>query len=310
MRANLNEPEERENLFCLLQQLFNTYSQQSNSLMVFDELFKLWKNVGVPLFEWGYWSDFEKCGKVVFNYAKTVNNIPAQAQVLNELGWVYMEWENFVFAQKYFDDSLQLYKSINDDKGQCKMWRYLGVLSHRQNQFNLALDYYLKAWRIVDTKIYEASTDRTWAFQEAELHNIFGETYLELQEFQRSYISLSKSIDQYKKLIDFDSKTYQYYLTDPLINLGRWYFFNDNYLYAKDYFYQCIQLSKDINRPDTEAKALFCLAELSNAEGDYNNAINLLSDAEKISGIDIRNIRELAAKLKENLQDKKSLLIG
>lgn len=301
MAVDLNIPEERANLFSELRQFARICQlQHSESVFAFEWMFKLWSKVGEPLFELGYWNDFERCGKVVLSSANAVNNIAAQAQVLNDLGWVYMEWEDFDTSHKYFDESLQKYRLLKDDRGECKMWRYFGVLSHRRGRFKLAIEYYRKALGIATTKITEISIDDNWAFQEAELHNIFGETYLELKDLSKSYKELHLSIDKFHVLAEKHLK-YRYYLTDPLLNLGRWHFLQSDYEQATQYYQACLQLSKDISRPDTEATALLRLAEVAEAEGKDEEALKLASEAESIAGTEIRAVRERAARFRERL---------
>lgn len=308
MAVDLNIPEERANLFSDMRQFTRICQlQNSESVFAFEWLFKLWIKVGEPLFELGYWNDFERCGKVVLSSANAVNNVAAQAQILNELGWVCMEWEDFDTAHKYFDESLQNYRLLNDERGECKMWRYFGVLSHRRGHFELAIEYYRKAWDIVTSKVTHIFTDDNWAFQEAELHNIFGETYLEFKDFAKSYKELHLSIDKYHVLVEKHLK-YRYYLTDPLLNLGRWHFLQSNYEQARQCYQACLQLSKDISRPDTEATALLRLAEVAEAEGKDEEALKLASEAEAIAGTEIRSVRERAARFREQvLGHKKSV---
>jgi tetratricopeptide (TPR) repeat protein len=306
MSVDINLPEERANLFSDLRQFSRICQvQNSETVLAFEWMFKLWNKVGEPLFELGYWNDFDRCGKIVLNSAKTVNDVVAQAQVLNELGWICMEWEDFETAHKYFDESLQKYQLLKDDRGECKMWRYFGVLSHRRGSFRLALEYYHKALNIVTVKHTEISSDDNWAFQEAELHNIFGETYLELNDFSKSYRELHLSIDKYYTLAEQHLK-YRYYLTDPLLNLGRWHFLEGNYEKAKQHYQDCLHLSQDISRPDTEATALLRLAEVAEVESKEEEALKLASEAERVAGTEIRSVRDRAARFKERLLSNKN----
>jgi tetratricopeptide (TPR) repeat protein len=97
---------------------------------------------------------------------------------------------------------------------------------------------------------------------------------------------------------------YRYYLTDPLLNLGRWHFLQGDYEQARQYYQDCLQLSKDINRPDTEATALLRLAEVAEAEGKEEKALKLARKAESVAGTEIRSVRDRAALLKERLLGK------
>ncbi|MFB2978747.1 hypothetical protein [Microseira sp. BLCC-F43] len=52
-------------------------------------------------------NDYFRCGNT-----RDVNNVEVQAQLLSELGWAYMEGEDFVHAQQYFQESLQKYQLL------------------------------------------------------------------------------------------------------------------------------------------------------------------------------------------------------
>jgi tetratricopeptide (TPR) repeat protein len=184
------------------------------------------------------------------------------------------------------------------------MLRYLGVLSFKQRHFNLALGYYRQALDIVTAQPATVFTDHKWAFQKPELHNLFGETYLKLQDFSKSYRELHLSLEKYHVLVK-QHQQYRYYLTDPLLNLGRWHFLQGDYEQAGQYYQDCLQLSKDISRPDTEAMALLRLAEVAEAEGKEEEALKLASEAEDIAGTEIRAVRDRASRFRERLLGKK-----
>lgn len=124
-----------------------------------------------------------------------------------------------------------------------------------------------------------------------------------MKDFSKSYGELHLSIDKYHALAEKHLK-YRYYLTDPLLNLGRWHFLQGDYEPARQYYQDCLQLSKDISRPDTEATALLRLAEVAEAEGKEEEALKLASEAESVAGTEIRSVRDRAALLKERLLGK------
>jgi tetratricopeptide (TPR) repeat protein len=256
-------------------------------------MFKIWNKVGEPLFDQGYWNDFEQCAVVILKAADIVHEVAAQAQVLNELGWVYMESEHFSIANEFFNKSLEKYQALHNEREECKVWRYLGVLSHRQREFQQAINFYSKAQGIAIKK--DRLNDENWAFQEAELHNIFGETYLELQDFSQSYSELEQSIEKYEVLIAKHPK-YRYYITDPFLNLGRWHFLQRAYEQARNYYQQCLEISKSISRPDTQARALLFLAEVAKAQDYHDQAFALAQEAKEMAGEELKAIREQITK--------------
>ena len=232
--------------------------------------------------------------------AKTMHNLSAQAQILGELGWVCMEWEDYTTASQYFAEALQHYQALQDDRCQCRMLRYLGVLSHRQQQLDAALDYYQQAWEIVKMNCDRVPFDDKWAFQAAELPNLTGCIYLDRQDFPSSHRDLTLSLENYR-LLGQQWEKYRYYQADPLLNLGRLYFRQGDRDRARKYYQDCLQLCQDISRPDTMAGVLLHLATLAEAEHNYTEAVRLTSESERIAGTEIPALREQAARFKERL---------
>jgi hypothetical protein len=110
---DLEIAQERVNIFSFLRQVEIKCSQQKNeSARSFDLVYQVWEKVSGQLWFLGYWNDYFNCGNIVLKSAKAVGNVDIQAQLLSELGWVCMEWEDFDLAEEYFLESLQTYESI------------------------------------------------------------------------------------------------------------------------------------------------------------------------------------------------------
>jgi tetratricopeptide (TPR) repeat protein len=272
----------------------------SDSDRAFQILMKVWDKVAAPLFDLGYWQDFVRCCKIVFHVAHAIDHIGAQAQTLNEMGWLLMESGDFDTARQYFKDALQKYTFLQEARGECRSLRYLGVLSHRQKQIDLAVDYYYQALERVKVERMKAPHEErnTWAMSEAELHNMLGIYYIQLEDFPASYRELTLSLKQYRSIED---PYYRYYHTAPLINLGKWYFLQQDYENARRYYNECLELSKEIRRTDTSAGVLLRLAEVAAAEGKLDEALQLATESERTAGTEIALIREQAASFKEEI---------
>ena len=297
-KVDLTILEERTNLFSFLRDLYQICSEQrEESDRSFQLLYRVWEKTSGKLWFLGYWNDYFRCGNIVLKSAKAVNNMAIEAQLLSEMGWVCMEWEDFATAEKFFNESLQQYERLENPRGMCRLMRYLGVLSHRQQQLNSALEHYRRALKVVSANSTSSSANDNWAFHEAELPNVLGELYLELQDFSASYPELKLSLERYTSLIN----RYRYYQADPLLNLGRWHFLQGEYEQARQYYQDCLQLSQEISRPDTIARVLLRLAELAEVEGKTEEALQLASEAERVAGTEIPSVREEAARFREKL---------
>ncbi|HBQ97895.1 MAG TPA: hypothetical protein DD761_05105 [Cyanobacteria bacterium UBA11691] len=300
--------EERKNLFNLLRSLEEKcLLENEDRERAFSVFMKVWDALTDPLFEYGYWHDFNDFSNVVIRVAQKLNKVPEEAQALNEIGWVNMEWGNFEVAENNFLQALQRYESLKDTQKQCRTLRYLGVLYSQKQQIEMALNYYGNALSIAieeRTKIYREDRDlwNLWTCSEAELHNLLGIYYLNENELASSCRELSLSIDL---LGSIDDPSYEYYLTDPLINSGQWYFVQQDHENAKKYYQESIYLSRKINRTDTIARGLLALAKVAEAEGDKIEAIELATQAERAAGIEIPLTREEAACFKEKILAQK-----
>jgi tetratricopeptide (TPR) repeat protein len=304
-KVDLSILEDRANLFSQLRDLERIcLSQNPESKRALHVLITVWNKVGAPLFDLGYWNDFFRCGQVAFRVANALDNIPIQAQTRNEMGWVLMEWEKFETAKNYFNDALQKYQLLKDAKGECRALRYLGVLYHRENQINNALECYNQALNIATCQRNKTSGDdyNIWTQSEAELHNMLGVYYIQLGDFHNSLRELTLSLEQYRSIED---KYYRYYHAAPFLNFGKWHFLQGNYNNARQYYRECLELSKEICRTDTISAALLRLAEVAEAEGKEEEALLLASEAERVAGTEITSLREEAAHFKEKVLTKK-----
>ncbi|NJL67489.1 MAG: tetratricopeptide repeat protein [Microcoleus sp. SM1_3_4] len=245
-KLDLEITEDRVNTLSWLRTLEIKCSRQdSESDRSFDFAYQIWEKVSEQMWFLGYWNDYFNCANIVLKSAKAVGNIAIKAQLLGELGWVCMEWEEFAKAEQYFLESLQTYESMDDRRKQCRLLRYLGVLSHRQNKPDLALKYYRLAWDLVAANSLGELANETWAFSTAELPNVLGELYLDLQDFPASYRELNLSLETYRYLIN----RYRYYQADPILNLGRWHFLQGDLEKAEKYYQECLLLCEEISRP-------------------------------------------------------------
>ncbi|MEG4087955.1 tetratricopeptide repeat protein [Microcoleus sp. Pol12B4] len=301
---DVNILEERKNISKFLRNLEKKCLLQSDEReQAFQLLIKVWDSINTPLFDFGYWHDFSELGYVVMRAAQELNKVGAEAQAINEIGWVNMEWGNFDLAETNFIKALQKYELLNDAHKQCRTLRYLGVLYYRKNEREISLNYYRQALDIAAKERTQSSgQDRNaWTFSEAELRNMFGIYYLDQNDLATSYQELSYCLELYRSIED---TYYQYYQTAPLLNLGKWYFVQQDYQKAKNCYQESLNISRKIDRTDMIAGALLRLAEVAEAEGNDLRAIELATEAEQAAGTEITVTREAAAHFKERILEK------
>lgn len=314
MNIDVTLSEDRANIFSDLRAIANhCLSTSKDRGKAFNLLYTIWENVSGDLWTFCYWSDYSRCGQIVLKVAKDVENIRIQAQLLGELGYTCLETGDFIRAQEYFQESLQTYQLLQDFHQESKLLRYLGNLYVQQGQSEIALEYYYRAREVLEANRHDEVVDTRLVHQEAELQNVMGCVYLDLQKFPESYQQLHLSLKSYHNLVENHHKpenfytNYRYYLADPLLNLGRWHFLSGDYPQARSYYQECLLFCQEINRNDTMSGVLISLAELAEAEGNLEAAIAHATEAEQVAGTEISPLRDRAACYKENLQAKLSL---
>lgn len=318
MNVDITLSEDRANIFSDLRAIANhCLSTDNNKRKFFNLLYEIWEIVSLDLWTCCYFNDYYRCGSIVLKVAKDLEDIEIQAQLMGELGYACLERGDFVTAQAYFQESLQIYQLLQNFSQEFKLLRYLGNLAIQQGQSEVALDYYHQARKVLETNRNHILFDAKLAYQEAELQNVMGCVYLDLQKFPESYAQLHLSLENHQKLIanypqaDTYYTNYRYYLADTLLNLGRWHFLSGDYPQARSYYQDSLSLCQEINhlypkvnRTDTISKVLLTLAELAEAEGNLEGAIELATEAAQVAGTEISTLRDRAAIYKEKLQAK------
>jgi tetratricopeptide (TPR) repeat protein len=308
MNIDVTLLEDRANIFSDLRAIANHCLLRSkDSKKAFNLLYTIWENVSGDLWAFCYWSDYSRCGQIVLKVAREVENIQIQAQLLGELGYTCLETGDFAHAQQYFQESLQKYQLLQDFYRESTLFRYLGNLHLQQGQSEVALEYYQRAREVLEAHRHDSPMDARLAYQQAELQNVMGCVYLDLQKFPESYAHLHLSLKNYQDLIENYPTSenyytnYRYYLADPLLNLGRWHFLSGDYSQARNYYQECLLFCQEINRNDTMSGVLLSLAELAEVEGNVDRAIELATEAEQVAGLEIKILRDRAACYKERL---------
>ena len=299
--------EERKNLSNLVRSLAEQcFLNDRDKERAFAMFLKVWEFCSGSFFFSCYWHEFSDLGHLAAKVARELNDISREAQALNELGWINMEWGHFDRAESYFMRAMQKYESLNDIRSQCRTLRYLGVLAYERKDLETAFSYYRNALEVTTNEQKKISREdgeiwNMWKFSEAELHNLLGIYYLDKLELSTSYQELQLAIALFRSI---DDPSFEYYQADPLLNLGKWYSVQQDYLHAKQYYQESLDLSWKLHRTDTISRVLLLFAQIAEAEGDDPKAIALATEAEQTAGIEITVTREAAAQFKERLLQK------
>jgi len=297
MNIDIQIQDERVNIHSYLKQLESfCHSNPSEASKAFDLLYEVWEKVSPDLWNQGYWQDYSKSASVVLSCAKTASKQDIEAQVANELGYFYMERGDYDIAQNYFTISLNIAIAQQDLRRESQSLRYLGTLHVKQEDFEQALVYFKQVQIIIDQLPGSKFADEKWLLYQAELPNLLGEIYLKLEQFPQSLTYLKTSLQYYQELIELHPY-YRYFLADPLLNVGRWYFLNSELEEAESYYQDCLQLCQEIKRTDTQASVLIALAQLTQYQNQFEEAVQYAEQATAVAGTEHPTIRDEASQM-------------
>jgi tetratricopeptide (TPR) repeat protein len=308
-------PDDIENIIAHLRRMKSRMTQQDHEATHrFHSFMKDWDKISEDLWRLGYWDEYYSCANVVLECAKQINQNAVIAQVLNEIGWREMEKSDLRSAKQRFTQALKKYRETPDGiVGQCRTLRYLGTLYHRQRLFGSALNCYRKALKLSYENQSLVKEIRQIDSERAEIHNLMGNLYLKLNDFNRSKSELINSLKGYvllhqmfnQELGDF----YLYFQAAPILNLGRLHFQLGEFKLARKYYNECISLCQKIRRLDMEAGASIRLAELEEVEGNKPEAFRLTERAKKLTKKEAPTTHAHARQVSDTIQGKRKSFI-
>ena len=243
---------------------------------------------------------------------KTTNpNLKEEAQSLNNLGIIYNKLGQYDLAIEYHKKSLKIKQEINYLLGKAISVMNIGICYHAQEKYNLAIEShkeYLKILRETENsseeikglinignvycsiKNYQLAKDyynqaidileknyspRT----EAYLLNGIGRACYCLGEYKQAIDYCQKQLDLAEKIGQSELKA------NALINMGFWYFKNDQLLEAENILIDAITVCESLRNGlnyndqlslfDTQINIYFLLQEVLVKENKYSKALEI-----------------------------------
>jgi tetratricopeptide (TPR) repeat protein len=311
MSANYKDSDERNNVLSALKKCqAGCFANPEDSDRIFDEyLMKIWERSSERMWAWGYWQDYIRCGEVVLQCSRNLKKQNIEGRTLNEIGWVQMEQGKFEIARSYFSRSLQIFQETGDRLSEGQSLRYIGVWYFRHRYFGLALKYYRKALsktlEVQDICLSDLEKQRL-LHQQAEIHNLLGNLYFKLWNInasRREFIAGLRGFQSLQKLYTATApSSYLYYQPVFLLNLGRVAMWKGQYRKAQSYYDRCYRSSLKIDRPDSQAGALFRMAELARIQGQTEKAEQLAKQVEKLTEQEAPPLRNQAMNLRSQMR--------
>lgn len=87
-------------------------------------------------------------------FADALGEKAKSAAICNELFIIHLNSGNLDLSKDLLMKSLEIYKSLNDKVGECKILNNLGILAYKQNDFDSSLQYYSESLKLAGDDSY------------------------------------------------------------------------------------------------------------------------------------------------------------
>ena len=237
--------------------------------------------------------------------ARSIQYNKGLAYGLLSLGFCYVRLSKNNEGLLLLEESLALFQSLNDLKGQSVVYEYLAIIRRNWGDFGASLGFLFKA--------LELSVQTRFRENESTNHYQVGVTYKHLGNFEKALDSLYKSMSILKELknrflesypinvigsIYFDNGDYtkalEYYqealirrqetgdkwgMAGSLDSIGFTYLKLQDYHQAIDYCTRSLAISQSTDDKRSQANALLHLAEINKQKGDTVQATKFCNES-------------------------------
>ena len=128
------------------------------------------------------------------NYLRTYPDVKTEADVLLEVGNIYVDSDDYENGQKYYQNSLEAFKEVNNPTGEGYALTGIGFILEKQERCVEAREYYFEA-----VKKFEKTKDQE---RVATISSLIGGTYEEQGAWEDAIIEYKRSTSIFKKIGD------------------------------------------------------------------------------------------------------------
>ena len=263
-------------------------------------------NIGLTYKDFGDFKKAEANLKKSLQISITFNMFKNVDAALNALGALYFKYGDWPKAIEYYKRAIEKSKSNNFYEGLCQSYNNLGEIHEKKGEFNVAYDFYSKSKELLP----KFSDD----FLEAHILGNLGSVLTSLHKFGEAYPYLVESYEFFKKIdaleeiVEGAHKLVKYFIETHNLESGSYYLdqaykiseqIQNDYLIGKSLLLKAY-LNK--NKPDEAKKCLtgaiekfvktgntfdltmanYQLAVMNNEKGDWEQAIEILTDNKKL----------------------------
>ncbi|WP_194974687.1 tetratricopeptide repeat protein [Aquiflexum lacus] len=259
-------------------------------------------NLGVQFFQQGV---MELAIPYFYRYLeihKELNDDKAIAYAMTNIGAIYLQIKELDNASEYFENSLEIFEKIYADsekpgKEIISIYNNLGVIAKQRNQSNIAIDFYKKGISLAR---------RTPGF-ETELSNLLnnlGTIYMELEEFDKSFVYLSEAFELR------ESKDDRSGLIKSFLSIGKFHRSQQKGEDALASFYNALELAQKVGVISSISESQYLIFEIYHEKAMLDSALkyHLLHTALKDKINNENALKELQQfEITSNFREKENL---
>jgi len=195
----------------------------------------------------------------------TTHNTMQLARLYRAKGGILIYLGNYKEANTTILKALRVAKELNLAEEVLPVYSNLGVIHEELNQFDIALDYYLKALsEFNNIKDVDRSSIQS---RLGALYDNLGSVYMKLHDYNSAEV-------YFKKVLELTDKSGELVLKIfGLRNLGDVYMANQDFRNAISYYNKSLTISLSINRADDISTCYIRLADYYLRIGNYDSAL-------------------------------------
>ncbi len=224
------------------------------------------------LYTRGYWKERIEFGQDCLCAARQINDKLNEGLCLAEdIGYMLFKRGELPQAMTYIQEGIKILIDENDLTNVSRSFIRLSYIAVENKDFESTIKFSREAIEYAQKIEDPADSERMVAVAKEHLSDI----YLESENFEEAKALLSDSEEVFTKIDD------QFRLVRVTFHKGMIEFEQKLFSNAKTSFEKTVELAQEISRKDYEYRAKMMLAKIEKGEGNINNALILLKQAQK-----------------------------
>jgi serine phosphatase RsbU (regulator of sigma subunit)/Flp pilus assembly protein TadD len=194
------------------------------------------------------------------------------AAAINNIGVIYRDEGNITEAIKYYEQSYDIQKKLNNEEGIALCLSNLGVIYHQQGNSSKAIDYYSKSLEIRENIYSYSKKDVTKRGIATTTKNI-GSLYLEQKDYTLALEYFNLGLDLSEETNDLEN------IASSYNSLGVTYNQLKENAKALEYYNKSLIICKQLKDINGISRALGNSAVIYNLQGNSSKALEFFNEA-------------------------------